>query len=76
MSPPDAVRSDADFITQSWSKGGTSSSEHTAARYLVKADEVLRLSGGEMILPRQGQPPAVVAKIRYFRGKDFHGLLI
>ncbi|MBD9508803.1 type IV secretory system conjugative DNA transfer family protein [Ensifer sp. ENS10] len=53
---------------------GTSSAEHIAARDLIKADEILRLSAKKMILLRQGHSPAVVSKIRYFEDKEFAGL--
>ncbi|MFK0278758.1 type IV secretory system conjugative DNA transfer family protein [Ensifer sp. NPDC090286] len=67
-------KADVSYTTRSWSKGETSSAEHIAARDLINADEILRLSGKKMILLRQGQSPAVVAKIRYFDDKEFDGL--
>ncbi|MGF6178367.1 type IV secretion system protein VirD4 [Ensifer sp. 4252] len=67
-------KTDVNYITQSWSKGATSSAEHIAARDLINADEILRLSGKKMILLRQGKLPAVVTKIRYFEDREFDGL--
>lgn len=67
-------KTDVNYTTQSWSKGATSGAEHIAARDLINADEILRLSAKKMILLWQGQLPAVVSKIRYFEDKEFAGL--
>ena len=67
-------KTDVNYTTRSWSKGETSRAEHIAARDLINADEILRLSSSQMILLRQGQSPSVASKIRYFEDKEFAGL--
>lgn len=67
-------KTDVNYATRSFSKGVTSSAEHIAARDLINADEILRLSANKMILLRQGQLPAAVSKIRYFEDKEFADL--
>jgi len=66
-------KADVNYSTRSFSKGVTSRAEHIAARDLINADEILRLSPSKMILLRQGQLPAVASKIRYFEDKEFAG---
>lgn len=67
-------KTDAHYVTRSWSEGKTSSSEHISARDLVNADEIMRLSSDHMILLRQGQRPAWVRKIRYYVDAEFKGM--
>lgn len=66
-------KTDAQYVTRSWSEGKTSSSEHISARDLINADEIMRLSSDHMILLRQGQRPAWVRKIRYYVDAEFRG---
>lgn len=67
-------KTDAHYVTQSWSEGKTSSSEHISARDLINPDEIMRLPANEMILLRQGQRPAIAAKLRDFDDPEFRGL--
>lgn len=67
-------KTDAHYVTRSWSEGKTSSSEHISARDLINADEIMRLPADQMILLRQGQRPAWVRKIRYHDDNEFRGL--
>ncbi|MBW8302011.1 MAG: type IV secretory system conjugative DNA transfer family protein, partial [Hydrogenophaga sp.] len=64
-------KTDAHYVTRSWSEGKTSSSEHISARDLINADEIMRLPADQMILLRQGQRPAWVRKIRYYADPEF-----
>ena len=66
-------KTDAHYVTRSWSEGKTSSSEHISARDLINADEIMRLPADRMILLRQGQRPARVQKIRYYADTEFKG---
>ncbi|CAN7703623.1 type IV secretory system conjugative DNA transfer family protein [Ensifer adhaerens] len=67
-------KTDVNYTTRSWSKGETSAGEHSSARDLINADEIMRLTADRMIVFRQGKSPAVVAKIRYFEDSEFKGL--
>ncbi|NVD42801.1 type IV secretory system conjugative DNA transfer family protein [Ensifer sp. HO-A22] len=66
-------KTDAQYITRSWSEGKNSSSEHISARDLINADEIMRLPEDRMILLRQGQRPAWVQKLRYYADPEFKG---
>ncbi|MBP1862183.1 type IV secretory system conjugative DNA transfer family protein [Rhizobium herbae] len=66
-------KTDAQFVTRSWSDGKSSSSEHISARDLINADEIMRLPEDKMILLRQGQRPAWVRKLRYYADPEFKG---
>lgn len=66
-------KTDARYITRSWSEGKNSSSEHISARDLINADEIMRLPEDRMILLRQGQRPAWVQKLRYYADPEFRG---
>jgi type IV secretion system protein VirD4 len=66
-------KTDAHYVTRSWSEGKTSSSEHVSGRDLINADEIMRLPTDQMILLRQGQRPAWVRKIRYYADAEFKG---
>jgi len=66
-------KTDAQYITRSWSEGKSSSSEHISARDLINADEIMRLAEDRMILLRQGQRPAWVRKLRYYADPEFKG---
>lgn len=66
-------KTDAQYITRSWSDGKNSSSEHISARDLINADEIMRLPEDRMILLRQGQRPAWVQKLRYYADAEFKG---
>lgn len=66
-------KTDAHYVTRSWSEGKTSSSEHISARDLINADEIMLLPADQMILLRQGQRPAWVRKIRYYADAEFRG---
>ncbi len=66
-------KTDAQYITRSWSDGKNSSSEHISARDLINADEIMRLPEDRMILLRQGQRPAWVRKLRYYADPEFKG---
>lgn len=66
-------KTDAQYITRSWSEGKNSSSEHISARDLINADEIMRLPEDRMILLRQGQRPAWVRKLRYYADPEFKG---
>lgn len=52
----------------------TSGAEHISARDLINRDEIMRLPASQMILLRQGQRPAIAAKLRYFDDPEFGGL--
>lgn len=64
-------KTDAHYITRSWSEGKSSSSEHISARHLINADEIMRLPEDRMILQRQGQRPDRVKKLRYYADPEF-----
>ncbi|MDX3977163.1 type IV secretory system conjugative DNA transfer family protein [Shinella sp.] len=66
-------KTDAQYLTRSWSDGKSSSSEHISARALINADEIMRLPEDRMILLRQGQRPAWVQKLRYYADPEFKG---
>ncbi|MBW8321086.1 MAG: type IV secretory system conjugative DNA transfer family protein, partial [Rhizobium sp.] len=66
-------KTDAQYLTRSWSEGKKSSSEHISARDLINPDEIMRLDRDQMILLRQGQRPARVHKLRYFTDPEFRG---
>ncbi|MHB0953239.1 MAG: type IV secretory system conjugative DNA transfer family protein [Allorhizobium sp.] len=66
-------KTDAHYVTRSWSDGKTSSSEHISGRDLINADEIMRLPADQMILLRQGQRPAWVQKLRYYADPEFEG---
>ncbi len=66
-------KTDAQYVTKSWSEGKNSSSEHISARDLINADEIMRLPEDRMILLRQGQRPAWVQKLRYYADAEFKG---
>lgn len=66
-------KTDAQYITRSWSEGKNSTSEHISARDLINADEILRLPDDRMIVLRQGQRPAWVKKLRYYADGEFEG---
>jgi type IV secretion system protein VirD4 len=67
-------KTDAQYVTRSWSEGKSSSAEHVSARDLINPDEILRLPENRMILLRQGQRPAWVQKLRYYDNAEFKGL--
>lgn len=66
-------KTDAQYVTRSWSEGKNSSSEHISARDLINADEIMRLPEDRMILLRQGQRPAWVRKLKYYADPEFKG---
>jgi len=66
-------KTDAQYITRSWSEGKTSTSEHISARDLINADEIMRLPDDGMIVLRQGQRPAWTRKLRYYADVEFEG---
>jgi type IV secretion system protein VirD4 len=66
-------KTDAQYVTRSWSDGKSSSSEHISGRDLINADEIMRLPEDRMILLRQGQRPAWVQKLRYYADAEFKG---
>ncbi|WP_428429472.1 type IV secretory system conjugative DNA transfer family protein [Pararhizobium sp.] len=66
-------KTDAQYVTRSWSEGKSSSSEHISARDLINADEIMRLPEDRMILLRQGQRPAWVQKLKYYADPEFKG---
>ncbi|WP_455273802.1 type IV secretory system conjugative DNA transfer family protein [Rhizobium herbae] len=66
-------KTDAQYVTRSWSDGKSSSAEHISARDLINADEIKRLPEDRMILLRQGQRPAWVRKLRYYADPEFKG---
>lgn len=53
---------------------GVSTSVHLVKRELMTPDEVMRLDPGTEILLRQGEPPALARKLRYFEEREFAGL--
>jgi type IV secretion system protein VirD4 len=66
-------KTDAQYVTRSWSEGKNSSSEHISARDLLNADEIMQLPEDRIILLRQGQRPAWVRKLRYYADPEFKG---
>ncbi|MBW8301349.1 MAG: type IV secretory system conjugative DNA transfer family protein [Hydrogenophaga sp.] len=67
-------KTDAHYVTRSWSEGKTSSAEHISGRDLINADEIMRLPADRMILLRQGLRPAWVRKVRYYADAEFKGM--
>lgn len=66
-------KTDAQYLTRSWSEGKNSSSEHISPRDLINTDEIMRLGPDQLILLRQGERPARVRKLRYFTDPEFRG---
>lgn len=67
-------KTDAHYLTHSFGRSGTSSSEHVSARNLINPDEIMRLSETRMILLRQGKPPAMITKLKYYADPEFKAM--
>ena len=52
----------------------TSTTAHLSRRELMTPDEIMRLDSSLEILLRQGEAPAIAAKVRYYDGPEFRGL--
>jgi type IV secretion system protein VirD4 len=67
-------KTDAHYVTQSWSEGKSSTSQHISARDLINPDEIMRLPDSRMILLRQGQRPIIAKKLRYYEDVEFKAI--
>ena len=51
-----------------------SKTQHLAARNLMDANEIMKLSPDTLLLMRVGENPLLVRKLRYYTDKEFAGL--
>jgi type IV secretion system protein VirD4 len=51
-----------------------STSSHVTGRRLMNPDEIMRLSGDDLVLMIQGKKPLIAQKVRYFEEAEFKGL--